>query len=138
MAGVIPVEGRVVFGNMIFKQDNTNRGTGLQLGLFVYSGTVDQNITYATIAAAEASGGGYSRISLADGNWGNASGVMTYAKQTFTAVGGDYAAAVRGYFISTTGASPKLIAIEIDTAGPFPMIENDTYDITPTINLVSV
>lgn len=138
MAGVIPVEGRVVFGNMIFKQDNTNRGTGLQLGLFVYSGTVDQHITYATIAAAEASGGGYSRISLADGNWGNASGVMTYAKQTFTAVGGDYAAAVRGYFICTTGASPKLIAIEIDTAGPFPMIENDTYDITPTINLVSV
>jgi len=138
MAGVTPIEGRVVFGNMIFKQDNTNRGTGLQLGLFTYSGAIDQNITYATLAAAEASGGGYARITLTDGSWANASGVMTYAKQTFTATGGDYTAAVRGYFICTTGAAPKLVSAEIDTAGPFPMIENDTYDITPTINLVSV
>jgi len=138
MAGVLPTEGRVVIGNMVFKQDNTNRGTGLELGLFTYSGAVDATITYATLSANEASGGGYARIALADGSWANSAGVMTFAKQTFTATGTSYATPIKGYFICTTGASRKLLAVEVDGAGPFPMALNDTYDVTPTINILSV
>lgn len=138
MAGVLPTEGRLIVGNMVFKQDTTNRGTGLELGLFTYSGAIDATITYATISANEASGGGYARIALTDGSWVNTAGVMTYAKQTFTATGTSYAASVKGYFICTTGAAKKLLAIELDGAGPFPMTLNDTYDVTPTINILSV
>jgi hypothetical protein len=54
---------------------------------------------------------------------------------TFTATGSAYTGNIYGYFIVTKGTTPRIIAIEVDSAGPYVMAQNDTYTITPNITV---
>ncbi len=134
MAGILPDEGENLIANLIFKNADIDRGTDLELGLFTNT-SVSETTTEATITEPSPAGGAYARITLADGSWTVTNGVASFAKQTFTATGGPYSAPVYGYFIATTGTTPRLLAVELDTAGPYSMAENDAYDITPSITL---
>jgi hypothetical protein len=133
MPGLIPNDGENLIANMIFKNVDANRGTSLQLGLFTNATGVDETITLASIT--EPTGGGYARITLADASWSVVADLASYAMQTFTATGSAYVGAIYGYFIATTGTTPKLLAIEIDPVGPYTMAQNDVYDITPNITV---
>ena len=40
---------------------------------------------------------------------------------------------IYGYFIVTTGTTPRIIAIEVDAVGPYTLAQNDSYSVTPNI-----
>jgi len=130
MTGLITNDGDVVIANMAFVGADANRGSSLQLGLFT-NASVAKSTELASIT--EPTGGGYARITLADASWTTTSGIAAYAEQTFTATLSDYTGTIYGYFLATTGATPKLLAIEVDPSGSFTMLQNDTYKITPNI-----
>lgn len=131
MAGFLPDEGENFIANLILKKTDTDRGTGLDLGLFTNS-SVSEAITEATIT--EPTGIGYARKTLTDGSWTVTGDTGSYAQQTFTA-GGDWTGDVYGYFIATKGTTPRIIAIEVDPNGPYTIKENDTYKVTPNITV---
>lgn len=126
MAGFTPNEGEHLVANLVYKNADVDRGTGLELGLFTNS-SVDETITEATIT--EPTGGSYARKTLTDGSWTVTNDTATYAQQTFTAGAGGYTGSVYGYFIATTGTTPRILHIEVDASGPYTMNENDTYDV---------
>lgn len=133
MAGVIPIDGKILFGNYLFKGADANRGTNLQLGLLTNS-TMSVSKVLADIV--EPTGGGYARKTLTDASWVNTSGVMTYAIQTFSVTTTDYNLPVYGYFlVSSNGSVPKLLAYEMDSNGPYTLVVGDQYDVTPTITM---
>lgn len=129
MAGVIPNEGETLIANMIFKNADANRGTSLQLGLFTNSTGMDETMVLGSIT--EPTGGTYARKTLADASWTVTNDLAEYALQTFTATGSAFTGSIYGYFVATTGTTPKLLAFEIDPAGPYTMAQNDAYDVTP-------
>jgi hypothetical protein len=104
----------------------------LELGLFTNT-TAPETITEATLT--EPTGGSYARKALTDASWTVTNDTAAYAAQTFTATGSAYAGSIYGYFIATTGTTPRIIAIEVDNAGPYTMAQNDTYTITPTVTV---
>lgn len=132
MSGILPNEGETFIANMVIKQVTTDRGSNLSLRLFTNSSvseaTAATDLTYP-------SGGGYSHITLTDGSWTVSGDTASYAQQTFTATGGNMTGSVYGYAIVTTGSTPRIIALEVDPAGPYTLLENDTYKITPTIRV---
>lgn len=133
MAGVWATEGKQVAANLVFIHADVNRGTTIQLGLF----TNASGLSAASVLSAitEPTGASYSRISLADASWTVTAGLATYAAQTFTASVA-ITGTIYGYFLATTGTAPKLLAYEINTvAGPIAMNVNDTYTITPSIQV---
>lgn len=131
MAGFLPDEGETFIAEYVLKQTTTDRGTGLELGLFT-NASVDETITAASLA--EPSGAGYTRKTLTDGSWTVSGDTGSYAQQTFTA-GGDWTGDVRGYFVATTGTTPRILAIEVDPNGPYTIKEDDTYKVTPSITV---
>jgi hypothetical protein len=133
MAGLIPNDGENLIANMIFKNADANRGTSLQLGLFTNATGVDETLALASVT--EPTGGTYARKTLADASWTVTADLASYALQTFTATGSAFTGSIYGYFIATTGTTPKLLAIEIDPAGPYTMAQNDAYDVTPNITV---
>lgn len=132
MAGIIPDEGETLIANLVLKGGDANRGSSLQLGLFTNT-SVSETTTLASLT--EPTGGSYARKTLVDANWTLAAGQATYAQQTFQPTGTDYAQPVYGYFIATTGTVPKLLAIELDSNGPYTISTSSVYDITPKITL---
>lgn len=132
MPAIATTEGDTLIANLLFKNADVNRGTGLKLGLFTNS-SVSASTTYG--ALTQPTGGGYAEISLTDGSWSVASGVASYAAQTFTVSGTTYSAAIYGYYIRTMGTSPKIITLQTDPAGPITFAIGDTYVITPNITL---
>lgn len=133
MAGIVPNEGENVIATMIFKGSDANRGTSLQLGLFTNSAGLSESTTLGSIT--EPTGGAYARKTLVDSSWTITADLASYALQTFTATGSAYTGAIYGYFIATTGTTPKLLAYEIDPLGPYTLLQNDAYDITPNITI---
>lgn len=132
MTGITTTDGDIIIANMAFKNADVNRGSSLQLGLFTNASGLSKATVLASIT--EPTGGSYARKTLADASWTNTNGVATYAIQTFTASAA-YTGSVYGYFIATTGTAPKLLAYEIDPVGPYTILTNDTYDITPSITI---
>ncbi len=132
MAGFIPNDGENLIATLIFKGADANRGSSLALGLFTNASVSE---TTALGAITEPTGGSYARKTLADASWTITNDVASYALQTFTATGSAYTGSIYGYFIATTGTTPKLLALEVDAAGPYTMLENDAYDITPHITV---
>ena len=135
MAGIIPLEGRLVRGRLIWKGDFSLRAANLELGLFTNT-EVDEEITAADITEPE--GGGYSRITLIDGEWQESEedAEFTFARQTFEAVGGGMTGTIRGYFIMgyDEEENPYLLAIEEDPMGPITLDEEGyKYHVTPKI-----
>jgi hypothetical protein len=132
MAGFIPNEGEALIANLVFKNADVDRGTNLQLGLFTNASVSE---TTALAAITEPTGGSYARKTLTDASWTGSADARSYALQTFTATGSAYTGTIYGYFIATTGTTPRLLAIEVDAAGPYTMAQNDAYDITPTLTV---
>lgn len=132
MAGILPNEGETLVANLVFKNADVDRGTNMELLLFTNS-TIDETITEATLT--EPTGTGYARISLTDGSWSVTGDTASYAQQTFTAGAGGWTGSIYGYAIVTTGTTPRIVAIEVDTNGPYTLNENDTYKITPNITV---
>lgn len=132
MAGIIPNEGEALIANLIFKNADVDRGTNLQLGLFTNT-TAPETLALASVT--EPTGGSYARKTLTDASWTGAADTRSYALQTFTATGSAFTGSIYGYFIATTGTTPRLLAIEIDPNGPYTMAQNDAYDVTPNITV---
>lgn len=132
MAGIVPDEGEVLIANLVFKGGDVNRGSSLQLGLMINT-SVSETTTLADIV--EPTGGTYARKTLADASWSVSGGFVTYALQTFQPVGTSYAQPITGYFIATTGTTPKLLAVEIDANGPYTIDTSSYYDVTPKFPL---
>jgi hypothetical protein len=132
MAGITPNEGEKVIADLIYKQITTDRGTSLKLGLFTNS-SVSETTTLADITQPTGTGYTAGGITLADASWTVTNDTATYAKQTFTAGAGGWTGQVRGYFIATTGTTPRLLHLEVDPSGPYTMNANEIYEITPTI-----
>jgi hypothetical protein len=130
MTAIVPNEGEALIANMIFKNADVNRGTDLELGLFTNASGLGE--TTGLTDLTEPTGGNYERKTLTDANWTGSGDTRAYALQTFTATGSAYNLSVYGYFIATTGTSPKLLGFEIDPNGPYVMMENNAYDVTPT------
>lgn len=132
---ITPTSGQKVVGDLIFKQDNADRGTSLQLGLFTNTVALTEDAVLADVA--EPTGGSYARITLADANWSVSSdGVCSYAKQTFFADGSAYSADITGFFIATTGTTPRLFHLQIEDA-PVAVAANESYSVTPIIDVGS-
>jgi hypothetical protein len=132
MAGFLPNEGESFIVDMVVKNITTDRGTNLNMGLFT-NVSPDETITEATLT--QPTGTGYAEISLTDASWTGSGDARSYAEQTFTGGAGGWTGSVQGYYISTTGTTPRIIAIEVDGNGPYTINENDTYKITPTITV---
>lgn len=134
MSGIVPDEGEQVIANLILKQSDANRGNSLQLGLFT-NGSIGETTVLADLI--EPTGGGYARKTLVDAQWVMTGSTGEYAKQIFMATGGSMTGTVRGYFVCTTGLSPKILAMEIDASLPAGIIlkENDEYKVTPRITV---
>lgn len=129
---MLPNEGEALVADLVMKNVTTDRGTDLELLLFTNS-SIDETITEATLT--EPTGTGYARKTLTDANWTGSADTRSYAKQTFTAGAGGWTGSVYGYAIVTKGATPRIIAIEVDPNGPYTFAENDAYDVTPNITL---
>lgn len=132
LVGFLPNEGETLVGNLVFKNADVDRGSSTELGLFT-NVAPGETITEATIT--EPTGTGYARISLTDASWSVVADLASYALQTFTAGAGGWTGSVQGYFIATTGTTARLVAIEVDSNGPYTFAENDTYDITPQVTV---
>lgn len=132
MAGILPDEGETLIANLVFKNADVDRGTALQLLLFT-NATIGETTTAASLT--EPAGTGYARITLTDANWTVTAGVASYAVQTFTVGTGGWTGSVYGYAVVTTGTTPRIVAIELDLAGPFAMASGDTYAVTPSITV---
>ncbi len=131
MSGGTADEGAKVIADLLYVGSNADRGSSLQLGLFTNTGNLAALKALALTAITEPSGTGYARITLANASWSRSVGSSSYALQTFTAGAGGWTGQVYGYFIATTGTTPRLLHIEIDPAGPYTMNNGDHYDVTP-------
>ena len=132
MAGIWVTEGKQVAANLILNHVDANRGTSISLGLFTNASGLSAASTLASITAP--SGGGYAAISLTDGSWTIVNGLATYATQTFTATTPGYTGTVYGYYLFTTGTTPKLLAYEINSVyGPMVMSTGSNYLVAPSI-----
>jgi hypothetical protein len=130
MPGFCPNEGDSFIATMVINNTTTDRGTGLELGLF--TGTPTSTTTYSTLSKVTSNLSPVT-YTLADNTWTGAADSRSYTQQTFTASA--TIAGVTGYYIATRGTTPRLIAVEIDTNGPYTLNLNDTYKITPTITI---
>ena len=128
MAGFTPNEGEEFVANYVYKRTLTDRDATLELGLFT-NAAADETLTEATVT--EPTGTGYARKTLTDASWTVTNDTATYAQQTFTAGAGGWTGSVYGYFVATVtaGGTQRLLHVEIDTNGPYTMVENDTYDV---------
>jgi hypothetical protein len=109
---------------------NKTAPQNLVLRLYTSDTTPGESDTAGTYT--EATGNGYSAITLTGASWGAASGgSIAYAQQTFTfsgALGNVY-----GYYM-TQASSGTLVYAERFTDGPYNIVNNgDQIKITPTI-----
>jgi len=130
MPGFLPDEGEALVGNLVFKNSDVDRGTDMELLLFT-NVAPGETITEATLT--EPTGTGYARINLTDASWTGSADVRSYAQQTFTGGAGGWTGSIQGYAVVTKGATPRIVAIEADAAGPYTINENDTYKVTLSI-----
>jgi len=131
MAGLVPNEGETLMGELVFKNDESDRPADLEIGLM----TDTQGETLAEATINEPTGTGYARQTLTDASWSVTTGVASYAQITFTGGSGGWTGSVTGYFIATKsgGGTQRLLVVEEDAGGPYTIGEGDTYKITPGI-----
>ena len=130
MPGFIPDEGETLLARVIHLRTHVDRDADFELGLFTNVG-VGETITEATIT--EPTGAGYARITLTDASWSISGRESQYTQQTFTGGAGGWTGAVQGYFVCTksAGGTKRIVYIEVDPNGPYSIVENDTYKVTP-------
>lgn len=135
-AGILHNDGRLIFAQMMGVLAAVDRGTNLVLRLFTAcAGTRDNTTTL--VAFTEPTGGGYAPIQLPPASLlVTGTQIVPNAAQTFTANASGYSGgAILGYFWTTTGVTPRVVASELFNAGPFNMVAFATLTITPAINL---
>ncbi len=124
--GIFHNEGRLVMCQLVAGIPAPDRGIDLELCLF----TACTNRNQASIAAdfteptQGAGANGYARIQLPPSAL-VATGTMmsTNAAQTFAALAGGFGGgAVLGYFVLTTGTTPRVLASELFDSGPYTMV----------------
>jgi hypothetical protein len=158
MSGIVPAEGNVAIGDLLFNATSVNlNGSStstnyLVLGLFTAPTTVSAGTTWSTVTQPSTSGTGYAEIALTNSGWtvSNSSGTVTavYATQSFGSFTSTFGP-VYGYYIRTTGSTKAggatsggtganvLLAIEVDTAtaAPYTFSSGDIYAVTPSITI---
>ena len=109
---------------------NKTAPQNLVLRLYTSNTTPGESDTAGTYT--EATGSGYSAITLTGASWGSASGgSISYAQQTFTFTGA--LGNVYGYYM-TQASSGTLVYAERFSDGPYNIANNgDQIKITPTI-----
>jgi len=114
----------------------TGKTAGQNLVLRLYTSNITPAETDTESTYTEASGNGYSAITLTAANWTTTPGAPTetaYAEQTFTFTGA--LGNVYGYYF-TQVTSGKLVWSERFTSAPFAIANNgDQIKITPKITL---
>jgi len=131
MALVVPNQ-----GEQLALDAFTGKTAGQNLVLRLYSSNTTPAETDTEASYTEASGSGYSAITLTAANWTTTPGAPTetaYAEQTFTFTGA--LGNVYGYYF-TQVTSGKLTWAERFTAAPFAIANNgDQIKITPKLTL---
>ena len=116
MAGVTPKEGRQVIKELVYNQSNADRGLSLSIGLFKNTSGLDEDSVLADIVPI--TGGGYAPITLVDASWTGVDGNATYPTDpSFSPVTTDFDD-IYGYYIFTTGTTPRILHFEIDQNAP--------------------
>ena len=138
MVGLVPDEGEILRGNLLWRQAEPDRGTDLDLLLFTGpAGAIAETIVAGDLT--EPAVGGYARITLTDANWTHAGGgVFVQPAQTFTPAGADWsgANAIRGYAVLSTGTTPRILAIELDPNEPITVLDGNDYEVTPQMTMI--
>lgn len=129
LAGFLPDEGEEMLVKWAAGEANVDRGTNLDLVLFT-NVSPGETITAATLT--QPSGGGYATITLTDGSWTGSGSSRSYAQQTFSFTG-TVTGSVQGYAILSKGTTARIVAIEVDSNGPYSFVNGDTYKVTPTL-----
>jgi len=136
MAGVVPNEAETLIATILFKRTySVDRDATLKVGLFTNSSGLSETSALANITVP--TGTGYAAQTLTDASWSISGDTASYAKLTFTGGAGGWTGAVYGYYVYTVaaGGTPRLLFYEIDSAGPYTIAENDTYDVTLNITV---
>ena len=135
-SGFMHNEGRLITLLLLAGQTASDRGTNLELRLFTAcAGTRSATTTKGSFT--EPTGGGYAAIQLPPSSLSVAGVVLTpNVAQIFTANASGYSGGqVLGYFICTTGATPRVVTSELFDAGPYTMGPLATLTIWPQLNL---
>lgn len=136
-AGILHNDGRLIYSQLMAGVAAVDRGTNLVLRLFTACSDSPRAVTTQIGAFTEPTGGGYAPIQLPPSSL-VASGTMiaTNTPQTFTANASGYSGGpVLGFFITTSGVTPRVVASELFNAGPFNMVAFASMNISPQINL---
>lgn len=132
MTGFVPNEGEALRGQLVWKRALGDRDADLELALFT-NASPGESITAATLT--EPAGNGYARQTLTDADWseGDNGGdrLFSHVQKTFTPSGGNWSG-VQGYAVITRAATgtPRLLAIEVDPAGPLTITPTSPYKVT--------
>ena len=127
MAGFTPDEGDHLIQNLVYRNSDVDRGTGLQVVLFTNVNPA-QTITAATLT--QPTGGGYAPIALIDTDFTVTGKIASHVQITFTGGAGGFTGSIQGYAVLTTGTTPRILDIEVDPLGPYTINQNDTYKVT--------
>ena len=124
MPGWTPDEGEDYCAEQIYSTQN------LQLILFTNDPALfDETTVFGDLV--EPSTGGYGRKTLTAGNWVLSNGgIAQYAKQRFDAGAGGFGN-IYGYAIITIDATPRILHIEIYSAGPVNIVEGQFFEVDP-------
>lgn len=136
-AGILHNDGRLITLQLLGGLTAVDRGTNLVLRLFTACSDSPRAVTTQINAFTEPTGGGYAGIQLPPSAL-VASGVILTVNsvQTFTANASGYSGGpILGIFITTTGATPRVVASELLNAGPYNMVAFATLNMTPQIDL---
>lgn len=136
MAAVFPVDAENMTANLLFKGADANRGTNLKLGLFTNASfpVADNSVLLSHITEVATGSGnpGYAAITMTPSDWTVTGSTAAAPVKTFTASGA-WADTVRGYFVATTGTTPKLLFFQADSAYTF--VNGSAYDITLNVSV---
>jgi hypothetical protein len=135
MAGICTNEGRALISTWLFS-GTSDRGANLEIGLILNTSV---GVTSVLADIIQPTGGGYATKVIAPSAWTISNNGTTYnltSEILFTPVGGPFVGDVAGYFIKSTGTTPRLLFAEVVQGVPYQVIEGDVYGIRVKIDLV--
>lgn len=140
MALVVPNEANVEMLKLIINKEQADGTAGNANGerlLRLYTNNLDPTKDTVLAQLTEATQLGYAPITLSGSNWevgtnlGVTSAVYSESVFSFTA-----AASIYGYYVTSVGASPKLLWVERFSTGAFTLPSSGgEIAITPRLNL---
>ena len=137
MAGILTVDGAQYIDDLLLGDATA---TDLKVGLFTNAGEYATLKSLALASVTEPTGGGYARIDIAkaDASVNGTTKEISWVEKQFQRTTGGTWTGIRGAFIATTEATPRLIFIMIDPNNPtgFDIAEGHSYYVTPKIDPV--